>query len=383
MKATISIKKLLNCKLTAIGMIKHESNEKNSGSFNNDYTHFSSSKDAKKESHVNLPPGDETEKVHIPVTISDEAKEVLDEWTIQSRNDEAHMPKGDAPAEEWAEKQDEFQETAKDPLPELLDKFKPKVDTVFFGGIRAIDVKPKDYQKSDKIVIYIHGGAYTFFTADVTLLSSVPLADLSGLRIVSIDYTLAPHAKFDQIIDEILTFYQALLKEYKAENIVIYGDSAGGGLTAGSILKMRDQSIELPRAVVLWSPWADIDQIGDTYFTMADNDPNLVFEDFLENCAEAYAPRDEWKNPYVSPVYGDYSKDFPPTLIQVGGKEIFMSNSIRMYRALKENNKEVELDVYEGMWHVWQGYYNIPESKMAVKNTKNFIFKHLGISSIE
>lgn len=316
---------------------------------------------------------------HLPSTVSKEAQEVIKAWSLEGRNSGAHLPAGNAPVSEWAKKQKEFQEMAAQSMPALLKKYKPQVDTIFMGGIRAIDVRPAGYTPTDKVIVYIHGGAYTFFTADVTLLSSVPLADASGLRIISIDYTLAPQAKFTQITDEVLKFYQALLNEYKAGNIAIYGDSAGGGLAAGAVLKMRNQNIELPGAIVLWSPWADIDQIGDTYFTLKDNDPNLVFDDFLENCALAYAPRKEWKNPYVSPVYGDYSKDFPPTLIQVGGKEIFLSNSIRMYRALNENNKEVVLDVYEGMWHVWQGYYNIRESKIAVKNTKKFIFKHLNI----
>ncbi len=322
---------------------------------------------------------DQKTRFHLPTTASEEARKVIKQWSVEERNAGAHLPKGDAPVSEWKKKQDEFQKMAATSMPALLKKYKPQVDTIFIGGVRAIDVKPLDYKSSDKVIVYIHGGAYTFFTADVTLLSSVPLADKTGLRIISIDYTLAPQAKFTRITNEVIRFYKALLKDYKAKKIALYGDSAGGGLTAGAVLKMRDLGIELPGAVVLWSPWADIGQIGDTYFTLKDNDPNLVFKDFLENCALAYAPRSEWKNPYVSPVYGDYSKDFPPTLIQVGGKEIFLSNAIRMYRALKENDKTVELDVYEGMWHVWQGYYNIPESKTAIKNTKNFIFKHLKI----
>ena len=171
-----------------------------------------------------------------------------------------------------------------------------------------------------------------------------------------------------------------LLKEYKPKNIAIYGDSAGGSIVAGAILKMRDLQINLPCVVVLWSAWLDLDEIGDSYYTLKNTDPNLVYKGFLENCAEAYAPKSQWKNPYVSPVYGDYKKEFPPTLIQVGSKEIFLSNSIRMFRNLKENNKEVELDVYEGMWHVWQGNYEIPESKIAINNTKNFILKHLSKS---
>lgn len=316
--------------------------------------------------------------IHLPATISIEARDMLSNWTIEGRNAGAQLPKANAPLEVWKKKQDEAKNAAAKSLPKIVEIYKPTIDTVFLGTIRAIDVKPKNYKKSNKVIIYVHGGAFVFYPADVTLLSSIPLADASGLRIITIDYTLSPQAKFNQILDEVIQAYKELLKEYKAENIAIYGDSAGGSITAGAILKMRDLKINLPSSVVLWSAWLDLDEIGDTYFTLKKTDPNLVYANFLENCAEAYAPRTEWKNPYVSPVYGDFSKDFPPTLIQVGSKEIFLSNSIRMFRQLKENNKEVELDVYEGMWHVWQGHYPLPESKMAIKNTKNFIFKHLG-----
>jgi len=100
--------------------------------------------------------------VHIPSTISQGAKDVLKGWTIQGRNDGAHLPKGDAPVAEWVKKQDEFQEMAAKSMPDLLKKYQPTVDTIFIEGIRAIDVKPKNYKKSNKVIIYIHGGAYTF-----------------------------------------------------------------------------------------------------------------------------------------------------------------------------------------------------------------------------
>lgn len=317
--------------------------------------------------------------VHLPSTISEEAKGVLKEWSIEDINSGALLPKANAPAEVWTKIQKEYADVASEFVPIIVEEFGATIDILFLRGVRAVSITPKKYKSTNHIIIYIHGGAFTFYHADVTLASSVPLANETGLRIITIDYTLAPHAKYNQITDEILTCYQELLKEYKPENIAVYGDSAGGAIAASSIIKMRDQHIAMPKAFVLWSGWLDVDEIGDTYFTLKENDPNLVYDGFLENCAEAYAPRSEWKNPYVSPIYGDFSKAFPPTLIQVGSKEIFLSNSIRMYRNLKENNKEVELDVYEGMWHVWQGYYKIPESKMAIKNTKNFIFKYLNI----
>ncbi len=322
-----------------------------------------------------------TNYFHIPKTISPEAQKLLKNQTRLIREGGSHFPKGDASHQEWESLQNFIDDLVLKGLEPIKEYYKPSIDTIQIGGIRAIDIKPKDYKKSDKVIFYIHGGSYVVLHADVTLASMLPLAEATGLRIVAIDYTLAPQAKFEQITDEVIQFYKGLLDEYDAKDIAMYGDSAGGGLSASSILKMRDQNIELPAVLVLWSPWTDIDQVGDSYFTLADNDPNLMNRDFLENAALAYAPKSEFKNPYVSPVYGDFSKTYPPTLIQVGSKEVFLSNAIRMYRALDDAGKDVKLDVYEGMWHVWQGHYLLPESKKAVENTKKFMFKHLKIQN--
>ena len=318
------------------------------------------------------------DEFYVPTTISTEAQKILRSKTRSGRN-LAQTPKGDAPLKQWKKLQAVFDSLVYIGLQPIKDYYKPKIDTIFSNGIRALDIKPKNYKASDKLIFYIHGGAYVVFSPDVTLASMLPLADVSGLRIIAIDYTLAPQAKFQQMTDEVLQFYLGLLEQYDAKNIAIYGDSSGGGLAASSILKMRDKGIKQPSCLVLWSPWTDIGQVGDSYYTLADNDPSLIYENFLENAALAYAPKSEFKNPYVSPVYGDFTKEFPPTLIQVGSKEIFLSNALRMYRNLDDAKKTVKLDVYEGMWHVWQGHYRLPESKKAVENTKKFMFKYLKI----
>ncbi|MCK5823894.1 MAG: alpha/beta hydrolase [Ichthyobacteriaceae bacterium] len=315
---------------------------------------------------------------YTPQTMSKEAQEIVSEWNIVDRNKNSGFPKADAGDKVWSDHQAKFNEMAMEWIPGIIEDLGTTVDTIMINGVRAIDVKPKNYKKSDKVLLYVHGGAYVVFTADVTLASSAPLADLTGLRVISLDYTLAPQADFKQITDEFIKFYKGVMEMgYKPENISLYGDSAGGGLAAGGLLKARDLGIDMPSSLVLWSPWTDIDEVGDTYSTLADNDPNLVYKGFLDHCALAYAgSKDNFKNPYVSPVYGDFSKDFPPTLIQVGGKEIFLSNAIRMHRVLDNEDIEVKLDVYEGMWHVFQGYYKVPEAQIALKNTKKFMFKH-------
>ncbi len=142
---------------------------------------------------------------------------------------------------------------------------------------------------------------------------------------------------------------------------------------------MRDKGLGMPAAVVLWSPWSDITETGDSYATLKHADPLLYYPDNLKNCADAYAAPADQKHPYVSPVYGDYTKGFPPTLIQAGTKEIFLSNAVRHYQALDQAGISVKLDLYEGMWHIFQVFnHDIPESKLARKKVRAFLDQNLG-----
>jgi acetyl esterase/lipase len=141
---------------------------------------------------------------------------------------------------------------------------------------------------------------------------------------------------------------------------------------------MRDAGIGMPAALVLWSPWTDVTQNGDTYVTLNSSDPLLKNKQFLKNSAEAYANLADQKDPYVSPVYGDYSKGFPPTLIQGGTKEILVSDFVRLYQALDKADVPVKLDIYEGMPHVFQYILmKTPESSISLSKMKDFLRMHL------
>jgi len=271
----------------------------------------------------------------------------------------------------------------KDRLPDAeaaVKKFDPTVTEAVLGGVPVLDIRPKGWRDIGKLLIYAHGGAYALFSARSTLASSALVADRTGLRVISVDYTLAPLANWEQVTDQIVAVIEALKKEgHPLTTIAIYGDSAGGGLAAGAVLKMRDKGLGMPAAVVLWSPWADITETGDSYTTLKHAEPNYLYATFLKPCADAYAdPRDQ-KNPYVSPVYGDYTKGFPPTLIQGGTKEIFLSNFVRQYQAIEAAGGNARLDLYEGMPHVFQPRLpDSPESKLALKKMKAFLDEHLG-----
>ena len=222
------------------------------------------------------------------------------------------------------------------------------------NGVSVLEVRPAEGADAHQVILYLHGGAYTFQNAELNLLPAAQMANATKLLTVSVDYTLAPRGKWTNALEQVVNVYRSLLNDgFRPSSIGFFGDSAGGGLAAGSALKIRDINLPMPGAIVLWSPWADITPTGDTYVTLAAADPFLSVDELRASAAAYAAPADQ-KNPYVSPVYGDYSKPYPPTLIQGGSKEIFMSNFIRLHQAMDKGGRVVKLDLYEGMPHVFQ-----------------------------
>ena len=314
--------------------------------------------------------------VSIPDTVSKEGAEFL--RTYDNPADRPPWPAGDDIAG-WEREWRAGEKRSEPFVTEVLARYQPSVEERKLGGVRVLDIKPKGWKDDGKLLVYTHGGAHTFFSAHSTLPISVLTADATQMRVLSIDYTVAPAGKWQQVTDEVLAVFADLQSQgHKLKDIAIYGDSAGGALAASSVLKMRDKGLGMPAAVILWAPWADITNSGDTAVTLKDADPAYLYEKHLKNAAAAYAAPEDQKNPYVSPVYGDYSKGFPPTLIQGGTKEIFLSHFVRLYRAIDGTGGVAVLDLYEGMTHVFQPRMgDAPEGKAAMKKMAAFLKEHL------
>ena len=248
------------------------------------------------------------------------------------------------------------------------------------GGVPVLDIRPDGWTEDGRALLYTHGGGYVAFTARSTIGNGARVARASRLRVVSVDYTLAPFARWQEITDQVIAVFQGLAVEGSSlDQLAIFGDSAGGSLAAGSVLKMRDLGMGIPAAVVMWSPWSDITDAGDTYRTLAEVEGSYRYDLHLKPAADAYADPSDQENPYVSPVHGDYTRGFPPTLIQGGTREIFLSNFIRHYQAMDVSGVEVKLDLYEGMPHGFQNKVpDSPEARLAVKKTVDFVTSRLG-----
>ncbi len=245
------------------------------------------------------------------------------------------------------------------------------------GGVPVLDIRPDDWADNGNVLVYTHGGAYTMFSARSTLPSSAQMSRATGLRLISVDYTTAPFATWAEIQEQVLSVFRALLAEgYSMEDIALYGDSAGGGLAVSTVLRLRNQGMGMPAAVVLWSPWVDLSDDGDSAYTLRDDDPTLNYENLLYESALAYADGVELRDPRVSPLFADFSRGFSPSLIQAGTKEILLSTAVRLFQKLEADGQEVTLDIYEGMWHIFQ-QFPLPETEVAVGKSAAFITAHL------
>jgi epsilon-lactone hydrolase len=316
--------------------------------------------------------------VHIPETVSREAQEFL-----RTLKDPHLTPQFPDPADTaaWKKVQAWAEADGKAKSEPLVKRYQPTVVTGELGGVPVLEVRPKDWKDNGKAIVYTHGGAYVMYSAASMLGRSAVAAHESGLRVISIDYTLAPHAKYSEITDQAVAAIQALLQQgQRLEDTAIYGDSAGGGLAAATVLKMRDRGLGMPTAAVLVSPWLDVTPNGDTETTLHDADPNQLYEKHGKYAAAAFADPKDQKDPYASPVYGDFSKGFPPTLIQGGLKETLLSGFVRLYQALDVAGVPVKLDLYEGMIHNFPDRIpDCPESIRARSKMRAFLFQHLGM----
>lgn len=315
--------------------------------------------------------------IYVPGTISQQGQALL-KVLAEKKGYNRKVPSAQDTKELWVALQNATEQKAKAGADKAIVTNEVSVTERTLGGVPVLEIIPKDWKDNGKVLVYTHGGAYTFFSAYSTLPSSAPMSRATGLKVISVDYTLAPTDNWEKIQADVIKVFEALLAEgYKMDDIAMHGDSAGGGLATSSILNLRDKGFGMPAVVVLWAPWVDLTNEGDTAHTLADEDPMLDYAKLLEPSALSFADGLKLNDPRVSPINADFSKGFPPVLIQAGTKEIFLSTAVRLYQKLEAQGQSATLDIYEGMPHVFQ-QFGITESEIAISKSATFVNKHLG-----
>jgi acetyl esterase/lipase len=318
--------------------------------------------------------------IYVPTTVSRHAQQALRAMN-NFRIYAGSVPRFDDLAG-WRTLHDELEASNEADNAQAVERTGVSVTDAILGGVPVLDIRPRGWSENHKVLVYTHGGGYTHLSARSTLVSSAVMSAATGLRVIAVDYTTAPFAKWDVIQDQVISVFEALVADgYTMEDIALYGESAGGGLAISTVLNLRDRGLGMPAAVVLRSPWADLTNEGDTARTLKDADPMLSYAGVLEHSARAYAGGLDLNDPRISPVYANFSKGFSPSLIIDGTKCIFLSTSVRLFQALDQAGQETKLDIYEGMWHVFQ-LVPVPESQVSIEKSAIFINKHLNLPKL-
>lgn len=252
------------------------------------------------------------------------------------------------------------------------------------AGVKTHLVFPKNIpdRNRDKIIVYVHGGGYILNGGEGSVPEAMAMAHYGKYNVISIDYRMLPDHPFPAGLDDVIAVYKEVLKRYKPQNIGIFGTSAGSGLTAAAMFKLKELNLPQPAVVGLGTPFIDITDTGDTYSTNQDIDNFLVtYKGLLGSIAKLYAGSNDMKNPLISPIYGDFSKGFPPTILTSGTRDLFLSNTVRTHQKLRQAGIDAYLQVFEGCSHAF--YLQVldsPESKQAYQEMVLFFDKYLGKS---
>lgn len=242
-----------------------------------------------------------------------------------------------------------------------------------FPQFEAAWILPRDKRRQG-VLMYLHGGGYTCGDLDYATGFGATLATDYGSRVFCPAYRLAPEHPYPAALEDALTSYQYLLtKGYEPRKITLCGESAGGGLCYSLCLKLKQEGLPLPGAIVAISPWTDLTASGDSYVLNREIDPSMTLEQ-LQFFAGCYA--DDLQDPLVSPIFGDLSQ-MPPSLIFVGDEEIMRSDATSLHQKLLDAGCPSQLVVAPERWH---GYvlYSLEENADDVSTVNQFLDRCIG-----
>lgn len=246
-------------------------------------------------------------------------------------------------------------------------------ESVDAGGVPADWVSVPE-SEPDRVILYLHGGAYVMGSRNTHRNLAGRLARAAQARVMLPAYRLAPEHPFPAAVDDAVACWRWLLEQGVApDRSAIAGDSAGGGLALGTLLALKDAGTALPACGVGLSPWTDLEGTGPTAREGAVDDPMLSAAGLRDNGRD-YAAHD-LRHPYAAPLHGDLA-GLPPLLLQVVTREVLLSDSTRFAERAVMAGTSVTLEVEDGLIHVWQMFPDLPEAHAAVARIGGFVRLH-------
>jgi epsilon-lactone hydrolase len=241
------------------------------------------------------------------------------------------------------------------------------------GTVGGEWVEDANVAADDRVVLHLHGGAYLMGSARTHRGLAASLSRTSRSAVILPEYRLAPGSVFPAALDDAVGAYRWLTEErgFRPDRIAVSGDSAGGGLGLAMLTRLRDEGYALPACYVGMSPWVDLACTGPSLAELDELDPWLV-ADMVLPIARLYAGDTPLDDPLVSPLYADLS-GLPPMLVQAGSHEILLDDAQRLVARAREAGVDASLAVFDEMWHVFQAFPGMPETRRALREVGAFI----------
>lgn len=244
------------------------------------------------------------------------------------------------------------------------------IEEVTIGGVRCHHVRPREvvsFGDRRPILINMHGGGFVLGSG--SLVEAIPIAHLSGIPVLSVDYRLTPEHPFPAATDDVAAVYQAVLEHYLSRDVGIYGSSAGGFLTGQATMRFKLEGLPLPACLGIFTAGGDLSDLGDSaqIFTLAGFwGERILPSDHALSEIRAYVGNADIQNPLISPARGDLS-GFPPTLLVTGTRDAMLSSTVLMHRALTRAGVAADLHVFEAMTHAHWYNIRLPEGREAIE----------------
>ncbi len=250
------------------------------------------------------------------------------------------------------------------------------IEDAVVNGVTTMWITPPELSHSDKIMVFIHGGGFVVNSRKSQLALQAAVASNLGVKVVSVEYPLAPEHPYPAATDAIVDAYEGLLDRYGAADIGLLGTSAGGGLVLATLLRLKSDGMAFPSASAALSPSADMSFGGDSFTLVGAKDPILPVQGVIDSLSSYRGDADP-KDPLVSPVFGDWT-DVTPLFLFAGTREIVSSDAIRIAARARRDGCKVTLHVSDGMWHVSVADGSgVPEEQFAFDQMIDFLRKHL------
>lgn len=239
-------------------------------------------------------------------------------------------------------------------------------------GVPGERIAPADRRPG--ALMYIHGGGYVSGSPGSHRPITTGFARRTRREVFAPDYRLAPEHRCPAALDDCVAAYQQLLaRGFASDDVVLAGESAGGGLVVATMVRLRDRGLPLPARAICFSPWTDLSGSTGSLQTM-DGRCHMFFKENIPDFAAIYLGNLDPRNPEASPLFADLH-GLPPVLIQVGSTEVLLDDSLLLHEALMEAGVDSRLQVYDDIFHGWQCADGlVPEATAAMDEAAAFAF---------